>query len=85
MSETDASALQNVEEIHAIVNLVKKYYKHKEFCIITPYDGQRAAIVAQLKAENLRHDNVYNVDSYQGTSMLSLVFAPHSSPSSYLL
>ena len=72
-SETNAGALQNVEEIHAIVNLVKKYYKHKEFCIITPYDGQRAAIVAQLKAENLRHDNVYNVDSYQGTCTLSLV------------
>ncbi|KAJ6554658.1 AAA domain-containing protein, partial [Mycena capillaripes] len=38
----------------------------KEFCVITPYDAQRAAIERQLKAENLPHNAVYNVDSFQG-------------------
>ncbi|KAI1784393.1 P-loop containing nucleoside triphosphate hydrolase protein [Ganoderma leucocontextum] len=61
------SSWKNMEEVHTIVNLVKKYYKDdKKVCIITPYDGQRAAIVAALKAANLPSSNVYNVDSYQG-------------------
>ncbi|KAI0653588.1 AAA domain-containing protein, partial [Cubamyces menziesii] len=38
----------------------------KEFCIITPYDAQRAEIVRMLKMENLPWENVYNVDSFQG-------------------
>ncbi|KAJ7257766.1 AAA domain-containing protein, partial [Mycena rebaudengoi] len=38
----------------------------KNFCIITPYDAQRAAIENQLKAEKLPHDAVFNVDSFQG-------------------
>ncbi|KAI9063955.1 hypothetical protein FKP32DRAFT_1535121, partial [Trametes sanguinea] len=37
-----------------------------EFCIITPYDAQRAEIVRLLKAEDLPWERVYNVDSFQG-------------------
>ena len=44
-------------------------------CIITPYDGQRAAIVAALKIANLPSANVYNVDSYQGACLYSS--SPH--------
>ncbi|KAJ7770367.1 AAA domain-containing protein, partial [Mycena olivaceomarginata] len=36
----------------------------KNFCIITPYDSQRAEIERQLEAENLPHP-VFNVDSFQ--------------------
>ena len=74
--------VQNSEEVHTIVNLVKKYYKDLDFCIITPYGGQRAALVTRLKAESLRHDNVYNVDSYQGTPRPS---SPHCSCSEQLV
>ncbi|KAI0800446.1 AAA domain-containing protein, partial [Fomes fomentarius] len=39
----------------------------KDFCIITPYDPQRGAITAALKAANVkRWEHVYNVDSFQG-------------------
>ena len=63
---------KNMEEVRAVVNLVKKYYRdEKKVCIITPYDGQRAAIVAALKAANLPSANAYNVDSYQGTHLYS--------------
>ncbi|KAJ7301944.1 AAA domain-containing protein, partial [Mycena albidolilacea] len=37
-----------------------------DFCVITPYDAQRAAIERQLKAENLPHNAIFNVDSFQG-------------------
>ncbi|KAJ7213060.1 P-loop containing nucleoside triphosphate hydrolase protein [Mycena pura] len=57
---------KNPEEIQTICHLVRRY-AHKEFCVITPYDAQRAAIERQLKAENLPHETVYNVDSFQGT------------------
>ncbi|KAG5653154.1 hypothetical protein H0H81_002065 [Sphagnurus paluster] len=56
----------NDGEIHTMVNLVKNYYKHTDFCIITPYDAQRSAIERQLKAQNLPWDRVFNVDSFQG-------------------
>ena len=40
---------------------------HKEFCVITPYDAQRAAITAALDAAGVaRFEHVYNVDSFQG-------------------
>ena len=56
-----------MEEVHAIVNIVKLYYQNREFCVITPYDAQRAAITAALKQAKLpRFDQVYNVDSFQG-------------------
>ncbi|KAI0359440.1 hypothetical protein OH77DRAFT_1357791, partial [Trametes cingulata] len=38
----------------------------EEFCIITPYDAQRAELVRQLKAEDLSWKRIYNVDSFQG-------------------
>ena len=68
-----------MEEVHTIVNLVRKYYRdERKVCIITPYDGQRAALVAALKTANLPHGNVYNVDSYQGAPLSS--FLPSLSP-----
>lgn len=57
---------KNEKEVQTVVRLVQKYYKNKEYCIITPYDAQRNAIAKALKAENLRNDNVFNVDSFQG-------------------
>ncbi|KAF8064440.1 P-loop containing nucleoside triphosphate hydrolase protein [Lyophyllum atratum] len=58
----------NAGEIQTMVNLVKTYYKYKDFCIITPYDAQRAAIERQLKLdpEGLPWERVFNVDSFQG-------------------
>lgn len=49
-----------------VVHLVRSYYKQTDFCVITPYDAQRAAIEAQLKRENLPWEHVFNVDSFQG-------------------
>ena len=61
-----------MEEVHTIINLVRRYYgDERKVCIITPYDGQRAALVAALKAAGLPHGNVYNVDSYQGAQSFS--------------
>ncbi|KAI0712798.1 P-loop containing nucleoside triphosphate hydrolase protein [Cerioporus squamosus] len=60
------SSWRNIEEVHAVVNVVKNYYRSLDFSIITPYDGQRAAIVGRLKAEDLPWECVYNVDSFQG-------------------
>ncbi|KAH9856810.1 AAA domain-containing protein, partial [Lenzites betulinus] len=37
-----------------------------DFCVITPYDAQRAELVLQLKRENLPWERVFNVDSFQG-------------------
>ncbi|KAI1783492.1 P-loop containing nucleoside triphosphate hydrolase protein [Ganoderma leucocontextum] len=68
VEESMAPGWKNTEEVHAVVNIVKNYYKHLEFCIITPYDAQRNAIVQRLKHENLPWESVYNVDSFQGTS-----------------
>ncbi|KAJ7648216.1 P-loop containing nucleoside triphosphate hydrolase protein [Mycena polygramma] len=65
-----ASALswKNPAEIQTICHLVRRYAETgKQFCVITPYDAQRAAIELQLKAEKLPHNAVYNVDSFQGT------------------
>lgn len=57
---------QNEAEIDCIVNLVRNYYQKTDFCIITPYDSQRAAIESRLKDENLPWEKVFNVDSFQG-------------------
>ncbi|KAJ6468775.1 AAA domain-containing protein [Mycena sanguinolenta] len=58
---------QNPEEIQTICHLVRRYAQaRREFCVITPYDAQRAAIERQLKVENLPHDVIFNVDSFQG-------------------
>lgn len=57
---------QNPSEIQTVVHLVRHYYQRKNFCVITPYDGQRAALEKQLKAEGLPWERVFNVDSFQG-------------------
>ena len=67
-----------------MVNIVKNYYRHREFCIITPYDAQRNAIVQRLKQENLPWENVYNVDSFQGT-IFSLLIYVYTMPNTKLL
>lgn len=36
------------------------------FCVITFYDPQRAAIITALENADLRSECVYNVDSFQG-------------------
>ncbi|KAJ7767924.1 P-loop containing nucleoside triphosphate hydrolase protein, partial [Mycena maculata] len=64
--KSSALSWKNTEEIQTICHLVRRYARTGEdFCVITPYDAQRAAIEQQLKAENLPHDTVYNVDSFQ--------------------
>ncbi|KAF7358641.1 Nucleoside triphosphate hydrolase protein [Mycena sanguinolenta] len=64
---SSALSWKNPEEIQTICHLVRRYHEaRKEFRVITPYDAQRAAIELQLKRENLPHDHVYNVDSFQG-------------------
>ena len=66
---------QNTEEVNTIVKLVETFYHDKEFCIITPYDGQRGALTDALKRAKLPSEFteraesfVYNVDSFQGAS-----------------
>lgn len=57
---------QNPAEAQTIVHLVDHYYRNLDFCVITPYDAQRAAIENQLKAANVPWERVFNVDSFQG-------------------
>lgn len=57
---------QNADEVDTVVRIVKLYYLKKDFCIITPYDGQRAAITKALKGADLPWEKVFNVDSFQG-------------------
>lgn len=65
-SRSELWETQNTREVQTIVHLVQHYYSEKDYCIITPYDAQRAALTAALKAEDLPYENVYNVDSFQG-------------------
>ena len=53
-----------------MVHLVQTYYKSTNFCVITPYDAQRAAIETGLKNAGLPWDSVYNLDSFQGSSVV---------------
>jgi superfamily I DNA and/or RNA helicase len=57
---------EDMGEVGTVVDLVKNYYHGLEFCVITPYDAQRAAIQKALKDENLPFETVFNVDSFQG-------------------
>ncbi|KAK0476953.1 P-loop containing nucleoside triphosphate hydrolase protein [Armillaria novae-zelandiae] len=66
MEERSGLSWQNASEIRTIVHLVKLYYKDRNFCIITPYDAQRAAIERELQSNNLPWERVFNVDSFQG-------------------
>lgn len=79
-------------EVHAVVNIVRYYYQHKDFCVITPYDGQRAAITQQLKTEGLPWEKVFNVDSFQGFHSFSsyvahntLITAPTGNEASFVI
>ncbi|KAK0445637.1 P-loop containing nucleoside triphosphate hydrolase protein, partial [Desarmillaria tabescens] len=63
--ENSGFSWRNAAEIRTIVHLVKSYYKDRNFCIITPYDAQRAAIERELKNNNLPWKSVFNVDSFQ--------------------
>ena len=53
-----------------MARLVRDYYRYTNYCIITPYDAQRATIVKALEAESLPSDQVFNVDSFQGKWMI---------------
>ncbi|PPR01820.1 hypothetical protein CVT24_001684 [Panaeolus cyanescens] len=57
---------KNRREVDTLVHLVKNYYSATNFCIITPYDAQRALIQATLEGSNLQSDTVFNLDSFQG-------------------
>jgi hypothetical protein len=56
-----------MEEVHMVVRVARRYHQLKlNFCIITFYDPQRAAITRALEDDDLPSDCVYNVDSFQG-------------------
>ncbi|PBK86089.1 P-loop containing nucleoside triphosphate hydrolase protein [Armillaria gallica] len=58
---------RNDDEVQTVTQLVQHYYQGHEFCVITPYDAQRAAIEEELKSQNLPWERrVFNVDSFQG-------------------
>ncbi|KIJ55988.1 hypothetical protein M422DRAFT_151005 [Sphaerobolus stellatus SS14] len=58
---------RNAKEVQTVTHLVRNYYRSFNFAIITPYDAQRAAIVAGLKGAHLPWEGrVFNVDSFQG-------------------
>ena len=47
--------------------------RNKPYRIVTPYDAQRTAIEIGLKSANLNWENkVFNVDSFQGLSYVSI-------------
>jgi superfamily I DNA and/or RNA helicase len=64
--------MQNMEEVRTIGNIVAKYYKGHEFCVITPYDAQRNAISSHLQTQKLPWETVFNVDSFQGVPIPEL-------------
>jgi regulator of nonsense transcripts 1 len=56
-----------MEEVRMVVRVAKRYQQHGlDFCIITFYDPQRAAIIKALDDADLPLECVYNVDSFQG-------------------
>jgi regulator of nonsense transcripts 1 len=58
---------QNMEEVHMVVRIAKRYHQHGlNFCVITFYDPQRAAITKALEVAKLPTGCVHNVDSFQG-------------------
>ncbi|KIJ30351.1 hypothetical protein M422DRAFT_187254, partial [Sphaerobolus stellatus SS14] len=57
----------NAKEVQTVIHLVRKHYNSCNFVVITPYDAQRAALVAGLKGAHLLWEGrVFNVDSFQG-------------------
>ncbi|KAJ3733117.1 P-loop containing nucleoside triphosphate hydrolase protein [Lentinula guzmanii] len=79
--EKCGSSWTNQSEVSVIIHLIRNYYQKMNFCIITPYDAQRAAIERQLRQEKLPWDVVFNVDSFQGNEadyvLLSVVRSAH--------
>jgi regulator of nonsense transcripts 1 len=64
-----------MEEVHMVVRIAKRYQQLRlDFCIITFYDPQRAAIIKALENADLPLECVYNVDSFQG-----MCHSPHIS------
>jgi superfamily I DNA and/or RNA helicase len=56
-----------MEEVHIVVRVARQYHEHRlDFCIITFYDPQRAAIIEALENAGLPSERVHNVDSFQG-------------------
>ncbi|KAF8462632.1 AAA domain-containing protein [Russula ochroleuca] len=56
-----------MEEVHMVVRIAKRYEQRGlDFCIITFYDPQRAAIIKALENAGLQSERVHNVDSFQG-------------------
>jgi len=50
-----------------VIRVAKRYHERGlNFCIITFYDPQRAAIAKALEAAKLSSACAYNVDSFQG-------------------
>jgi len=50
-----------------VVRVAGQYHRHGlDFCIITFYDPQRAAVIEALKKADLPSERVHNVDSFQG-------------------
>jgi superfamily I DNA and/or RNA helicase len=50
-----------------VVRVARQYHQYGlEFCIITFYDPQRAAIIQALEDADLPSELVHNVDSFQG-------------------
>jgi len=59
-----------------VVRVARQYHLHRlDFCIITFYDPQRAAIIKALKDVDLPSERVHNVDSFQG--MCPRISPPH--------
>ncbi|KAI0251232.1 hypothetical protein BJV78DRAFT_497009 [Lactifluus subvellereus] len=69
-----------MEEVHMVVRIAKRYHQHRlNFCIITFYDPQRAAISKALESENLPAGCVYNVDSFQDR-LCYLILSQNTTP-----
>ncbi|KAK0216384.1 P-loop containing nucleoside triphosphate hydrolase protein [Armillaria fumosa] len=64
--EKSGFSWRNYEEVRTIAHLVRLYYRDRDFCVITPYDAQRAAIENELRIQGLPWERVFNVDSFQG-------------------
>ena len=60
-----------MEEVHMVVRVARRYHQFKlNFCIITFYDPQRAAIIKALENAGLPSERVHNVDSFQDRCQL---------------
>ena len=66
------SFTQNPAERVTVLKIAEKLQaEDKEYCIITPYDAQRSFLEMDMKASGLIwEDKCFNVDSFQGKSIL---------------